>query len=140
MQVTDVTWLEQAPAVKDFVALRALIGWGQLPIEMAQASLDNSLYQVSAYAGDKLVAMGRVVGDGYMYFYVQDVIVHPTGQGLGLGAKVMDYIESYLKSACLKGATVGVFAAKGKEGFYKKYDYLERTGEPLGKGMCRFVG
>lgn len=139
MQTSDIEFIERAPKARDFVALRELIGWGGMPIEMAQSSIDNSLYIVSAYQGNQLVATGRVVGDGYMYFYIQDVIVHPESQGLGLGAKIMEYIESYLSKACNKGATVGLFAAKGKEGFYLKFNYIERSGEPLGKGMCRFV-
>lgn len=139
MQLADIRFIEQAPKASDFVALRALIGWGTTPVELAQSSIDSSLYTVSAYHGEQLVATGRVVGDGYMYFYIQDVIVHPDSQGLGLGAKIMEYIESYLSKVCNKGATVGLFAAKGKEGFYQKFDYIERSGEPLGKGMCRFV-
>lgn len=139
MQIEEIEFIERAPNANDFVSLRALIGWGKLELDMAQASLDNSLFHVSAFYKDQLVATGRVVGDGYMYFYIQDVIVHPASQGLGLGAKVMEYIEAYLKKACAKGATVGLFAAKGKEGFYQKFNYLERSGEPLGKGMCRFV-
>lgn len=137
--LSDVVFVEQAPTAEDFVALRELIGWGSLAVETAQKSLANSLFHVSAYRDEQLVAAGRVVGDGHMYFYIQDVIVHPASQGLGLGAKVMTHIESYLQSACTKGATVGLFAAKGKEGFYKKYNYIVRTGEPLGMGMCRFV-
>lgn len=139
MKLADIEFIEQAPKASDFVALRELIGWGTMPVEMAQSSIDSSLYTVSAYQDKQLVATGRVVGDGYMYFYIQDVIVHPQSQGLGLGAKVMEYIESYLAKVCNKGATVGLFAAKGKEGFYQRFNYVERTGEPLGKGMCKFV-
>lgn len=139
MQPTEIRFIEQAPTADEFVTLRELIGWGAMPRETAQLSLDNSLFIVSAYHYDQLVATGRVVGDGFMYFYIQDVIVHPASQGLGLGAKIMGYIELYLNKACKKGATVGLFAAKGKEGFYQKFNYVERSGEPLGKGMCRFV-
>lgn len=139
MQSTEVKFFEQAPNADDFVALRELIGWGRVPIETAQLSLEHSLYAVSAYYDQKLVATGRVVGDGFMYFYIQDVIVHPASQGLGLGTQIMEYIESYLNKTCSRGATVGLLAAKGKESFYKQFNYVERSGEQLGKGMCRFV-
>ena len=83
--------------------------------------------------------MGRVVGDGAMYFYIQDVIVTPTHQGQGLGHQIMLNIEEYLQSAAAQGATVGLLAAKGKEPFYQRYGYVSRPNTLLGNGMCKFV-
>lgn len=83
--------------------------------------------------------MGRVVGDGYMYFYVQDVVVSPEYQGQGIGLMLVDKIEGYLTSAASKGATIGLLSAKGKEGFYRQYGYIDRPSESLGMGMCKFI-
>jgi hypothetical protein len=46
--------------------------------------------------------------------------------------------QQLLSKNCTSGATIGLFAARGKEGFYKKFDFVERTGENLGLGMCKF--
>ena len=51
----------------------------------------------------------------------------------------MNEIELYLAKTTSTGSTVGLLAAKGKESFYLKYGYLERTGNPLGNGMCKFI-
>jgi ribosomal protein S18 acetylase RimI-like enzyme len=83
--------------------------------------------------------MGRIVGDGAMYFYIQDVIVDPSYQGTGVGSILMDQIENYLSVAAQKGSTVGLLAAKGKEDFYIRYDYMLRPSNTLGSGMCKFV-
>jgi GNAT superfamily N-acetyltransferase len=83
--------------------------------------------------------MGRIVGDGAMYFYIQDVIVDPSYQGTGVGSILMDHIEHYLSIAAQKGSTVGLLAAKGKEDFYIRYDYMLRPSNTLGSGMCKFV-
>ncbi len=129
----------EAPSAEEFAGLRKDIGWGETDLLMAQASLDNSLFHVTIRDTDALAGMGRVVGDGVMYFYIQDVVVAPEFQGQGLGHALMEAIEAYLISAVRTGSTVGLFAAKGKEGFYARYGYLARSGDPLGKGMCRFV-
>lgn len=127
------------PNVNEFVALRKSIGWGDTCHDMARDSLNNSLFHVTIRDGNELVAMGRIVGDGAMFFYVQDVVVAPGYQGHGLGKLVMEHIESYLATVVRKGATVGLLASKGKEGFYQRFGYCARNGENLGLGMCKFV-
>jgi hypothetical protein len=38
-----------------------------------------------------------------------------------------------------QGASIGLLAAKGKEAFYARYNYIERPNVSLGHGMCKFV-
>ncbi|WDE08138.1 GNAT family N-acetyltransferase [Thalassomonas viridans] len=106
---------------------------------MAKTSLANSLFHVVLRQQDKLIAMGRVVGDGAMFFYIQDVIVDPGYQRQGLGHIIMENIEAYLQKSVKKGSTIGLLAAKGKEAFYRRYGYQDRSGEVLGLGMCKFI-
>ncbi|MBO1255681.1 GNAT family N-acetyltransferase [Alteromonas sp. 5E99-2] len=127
------------PNIEDFMLIRKSIGWRNCDRKTTTRSVQNSLFWVSYYDGKRLIATGRVIGDGAMYFYIQDVIVLPEYQGRGIGAKIMQYIESYLEKNALPNATVGLLAAKGKEGFYKKFNYLCRDGETLGYGFCKFV-
>lgn len=135
----------KAPSTEDFIAMREKVGWGGLGFTAAEQSLRNTLFHVTIYdhaehlASPKLVAMGRVIGDGAMYFYIQDVVVLPEYQGFGLGDKTMQAIESYLENTVTTGATIGLLAAKGKEAFYERYGYQQRNGENLGLGMCKFV-
>jgi GNAT superfamily N-acetyltransferase len=131
--------LHESPDVSEFIRIRKAVGWDDTDIELVKQSLKNSLFNVSIHAGERLIGVGRVVGDGYMYFYVQDVVVEPSYQQLGIGALLMKEIELYLSINAKAGSTIGLFAAKGKERFYLKYGYQERSGDPLGKGMCKFV-
>ncbi len=128
-----------SPTPAEFAQLRAKIGWGEIDLTLAQTSLDNSLFHVVIREHTKLIAMGRIVGDGAMYFYIQDVIVDPQYQGLGLGTAIMEKIEAYLSVKATSGATIGLLAAKGKEPFYQRFNYIERPSESLGNGMCKFV-
>ncbi|WP_342751407.1 GNAT family N-acetyltransferase [Bowmanella denitrificans] len=137
MQPLDIS--ATPPTVAEFLHLRQLIGWDSLPEQVVTASLAASLFHCTVRQDGQLLGMARVVGDGYMYFYIQDVVVDPSYQGQGIGALLMDKVEAYLRDAAGPGATVGLLAARGKEGFYQRYGYLERNGEALGLGMCRFV-
>jgi len=80
-----------------------------------------------------------VIGDGAMYFYIQDVIIHPEHQNKGLGSKIMNTLIAHLESCCAPGATIGLLAAHGKESFYLKFGFKPRDGQSLGLGMCRFI-
>ena len=111
----------EAPTAEEFVELRKNIGWGETDIKLVQNSLNSSLFHVIIRDKNKLIGMGRIVGDGYMYFYVQDVVVAPDYQNLGLGGLLMSEIESFLVEHAQKGATIGLLAAGGKEGFYRKW-------------------
>ncbi|AWL12535.1 Acetyltransferase NSI [Saliniradius amylolyticus] len=139
MKPTNYVIIDVAPTAKEFIALRCEVDWDRIDLDVAHRSLDNSLFQVSVRDNKKLIGMARVVGDGFMYFYIQDVVVTPEYQGQGIGRMLMNRVERYLSKACQVGSTVGLLAAQGKEAFYRSYGYIERDGTHLGKGMCRFV-
>jgi ribosomal protein S18 acetylase RimI-like enzyme len=129
----------ERPTTIAFIGLRSAIGWGETDAAMVEASLANSLFHVTIYQENKLIGMGRVVGDGAMYFYVQDVVVDPHYQGQGIGNSLMHEIEGYLSKTAKPGSTIGLLAAKGKEGFYQNFGYQQRPNETLGNGMCKFI-
>lgn len=130
---------QEAPSAKKFSELRIKAGWGYIDLEMAQHSLDNSLFHVIACIDNKIIGMARVVGDGIMYFYIQDLVVEPKFQQMGIGKALMKEIETYLSKIAKKGATIALLSAQGKETFYAGFGYIERSGEPLGKAMCKFI-
>jgi ribosomal protein S18 acetylase RimI-like enzyme len=129
----------ESPSIEEFLNLRDKIGWGELDFNLAKTSLNNSLFHVIVRDKSQLIGMGRIVGDGAMYFYIQDVIVDPSYQNSGVGSALMEHIENFLSVAAIKGSTIGLLAAKGKEDFYTRYGYMLRPSNSLGNGMCRFV-
>ncbi|AUJ71625.1 MULTISPECIES: GNAT family N-acetyltransferase [Pseudoalteromonas] len=137
--ILDVKIQHNAPKVKEFIDLRCIVGWEKQDTKTASKALANTLFHVVARLDSKLIGMGRVIGDGAMFYYIQDVIVDPKYQSMGVGNLLMEKIEVYLSENANAGATVGLFSANGKETFYKKYGYLERDGSQLGFGMCKFL-
>lgn len=129
----------ESPTVAEFLTLRSRVEWGDLEANLAEKSLNNSLFHVIVRHENQLVGMGRVVGDGAMYFYIQDVVVDPSYQKMGIGAALMDKIEGYLSDVTSQGSTIGLLAAQGKEAFYSRYGYTLRPNNTLGHGMCKFI-
>ena len=78
---------------------------------------------------------GFVVGDGGLYFYVQDIIVVPGYQGLGIGRRIMKEVMDFLEAEARPGAFLGLMAARGKGGFYNRYGFEQR--HPESPGMFR---
>jgi ribosomal protein S18 acetylase RimI-like enzyme len=129
----------QSPTVPEYLAMRCKVDLGEVDPALAQQALEASLFHVTIRDQGKLIAMARVVGDGALYFYIQDVAVGPDYQNQGLGDALMLKLEAFLSGVTQKGATIGLLAAKNKESFYARYGYLDRSGEPLGRGMSKFV-
>lgn len=92
-----VTLKENTLNLETYLMLRKAVGWKKLSEEQAKRALKNSLYNVVAYCEEKPVAMGRVVGDGSVICYVQDLIVLPEYQKMKIGSMIMENITGYVK-------------------------------------------
>lgn len=134
-----ISYYDSPPAVQEYNHLRCQVGWGEYADERAVAyGLKHSLFHVTVRDGDELIGMGRVIGDGAITFYIQDVIVDEDHRGQGIGKAIMEHIMAYISREATEGAVVGLFAAKGKEAFYERFEFIPRPNEALGKGMMRF--
>jgi ribosomal protein S18 acetylase RimI-like enzyme len=68
-------------------------------------------------------------------FYIQDIIVRPEYQGLGLGTTIMQSVMAFIEKHAVPGTFIGLMSAKGKEGFYHRLGFTERPSEDVGAGM-----
>jgi GNAT superfamily N-acetyltransferase len=125
-------YLEQAPPPEGYANLRAAVGWDALAPEAVETGLRNALYSVAVYDGDQLIGCGRVVGDGGLYFYLQDIIVLPEYQGRGVGHGIMKRVMGYLEENARKNAFVGLMAAVGVKDFYHRYGFRRRPDDRPG--------
>lgn len=134
----DIRYVEGLPEASKWLNLRKLVGFNAYnrPLDIAQRGLDNSLYGVSVYDGDKLIGMARVIGDGYTCFYVQDVLVNPEYQGLGIGKSIMKKIIKFLDNVD-QDAIVALMSSKGREGFYEQFGFIRRPNDNYGCGMIK---
>ncbi|MCE5260013.1 MAG: GNAT family N-acetyltransferase [Chloroflexi bacterium] len=131
----ECTICDKLPSPADYNCLRAAVGWRTFSEAAVKRFLPNSLYSVCSYAGDRLVAMARVVGDGGLVFYIQDVIVLPARQEQGIGRALMERVMAWIMVQAQPGAVIGLMAAVGREGFYERYGFIRRPNEQQGCGM-----
>ena len=110
---------------KDFIRLRIEVGLVEVPVEHARKALQNGIINVSAIYNGELIGMGRLIGDGAMYWYLQEIIVLPQFQGKGVGTMIVNHLIDYAKANSISGefTTIGGVSAKGKEPFYEKMGF-----------------
>lgn len=136
--MVEIELVERVPTAEEYNRLRKLVGWGTYHDDVIKSSLPRSLYGVCACQGDKLIGMARIIGDGGLVFYIQDVIVSPGQQRRGVGTLLMDRVMAYIRANASHNTYIGLMSAKGKEPFYEKYGFINRPTEMLGSGMTIF--
>ncbi|MGC9459469.1 GNAT family N-acetyltransferase [Vibrio genomosp. F10] len=113
------------PTVNQYNLLRQSVGWESIEKYRANLALKNSLLSICALYEDELIGIGRVVGDGALYFYVQDIIVSPKYQNQGVGKQIMENIMSNINKLAKQksGAFIGLMCGKDVAPFYAKFDF-----------------
>lgn len=99
--------------------------------------MEHTLFRVSIYDGDKIVAMARMIGDMGLDYYIKDVIVRPQYQGKGIGRLLIDELLKFIKKNGVKdtGIFVELCAMPDKIPFYEKFGFEANEAQRL-KMMC----
>ena len=87
-----------------------------------------------------IIAMGRLVGDGF-YYLIVDVVVRPEYQGHGIGSSIIDKLLAYVEAETPEGgcSSVQLIAEKGKEDFYLKKGFKLIPHDYCGSGMRKVI-
>ncbi|MBN8569043.1 MAG: GNAT family N-acetyltransferase [Ignavibacteria bacterium] len=99
-------------------------GWGAYThdsVNLAEA-VKNSYYVLTAWDGDHLIGMMRVVGDGVTISYIQDILVKKKYKRRKIGTKLLtktlEHFKNVRQTVLLtdnKEETVGFYKAMGFE-------------------------
>lgn len=137
----DITAETNTLTAGEFIDLFRSVSWSAPCEEQAAAALQNSLVVFTIRIGGKAAAMARIVGDGAMTFFIKDVVVSPEFQGKGLGKRLMAAVEDYITRQLAPGWTAWaeLMSAAGKEEFYRKCGFTDRSGGVLGAGMMKKI-
>lgn len=128
--------------VDEYLSIRSKVGWRELSVEQAKKAIDNSLIIVKAVDDEgTVIGMGRIVGDGAVICYIQDLIVVPEAQGKGVGSMIVDRLTKFADDLRLDGTLMMfcLMCAKGREPFYQKHGFITRPNEQLGPGMIQYL-
>jgi ribosomal protein S18 acetylase RimI-like enzyme len=112
------------------------IGWNPRGEKRWAEVLSKSYFMYTAWNGQTLVGMGRIMEDGVMCMFY-DIGVHPKYQHQGIGSKILQTLIDAVKNK--KYASIGLFAWSENpisKPFYRKFGFVEKkTGMELDKYM-----
>ena len=113
------------------------MGQTEDPIEQLEKSLNNTMFNVVSVKDNEIIGMGRLIGDGAIYWYINDVYILTEYQRLGIGAQIVKRLLQYVKENSISGTSVSIclMCAQGKEKFYENLGFRIRPHEYEGAGM-----
>ena len=125
------------PPVEDYLRLREVAGLTPRDRASAEAGLPNSSVAVVVTEGQATVGMGRVIGDGALFFQVVDIAVEPRLHGQGLGKAIMAALMERLAGIVPGRAYVSLIADGEAHRLYAQYGF-EEVG-PASRGMAMWL-
>ena len=82
-------------SAEEFVLLWETV-WGQAPsLEQTRLAMEHTLFRVSIFDYDTIIAMARMIGDMGLDYYIKDVIVRPEYQGKGVGRMLINELLKF---------------------------------------------
>jgi len=126
---------ERLPSVEDYKRIRVAAGLSYKDTGAAEIGLANTVFGVCMESEGRVVGIGRIVGDGALFFEIVDIAVMPEHQGKGPGAKIMDALMSHLRKNAAPRAFVNLISDPGVSGFYERYGFEVRTPESPGMSL-----
>jgi GNAT superfamily N-acetyltransferase/uncharacterized glyoxalase superfamily protein PhnB len=132
----NISILERAPSVEEYRNLAAAVGWSPSPNnEVIKTILDASIFAVVAQHGEtgNVIGCALLLGDHATFYYVKDVMVHPTWQRKRIGTALMQALTDWLEKNAADNALVGLITGEGLEPFYQQFGFAQ------GFSMLRYI-
>ena len=112
-------------SAEEFILLWETV-WGQGPtLEQTKLAMEHTLFRVSVFDDDRIIAMARMIGDLGLNYYIKDVVVIPAYQGRGIGRLLINELLKYVNDNGIRGT--GIFvelcAMPDKMLFYEKLGF-----------------
>ena len=133
----NIIYKENLLTAENYRTFQKEMKWEQIEYEQIDKSLKNDLYDVVAIHEDRIIGMGRLIGDGAMFWYVQDIFILTEYQRKGVGSKIVNRLIEYAKENSLSKTEISLclMSASGKEEFYEKLGFKRRPYGHEGAGM-----
>ena len=132
---------EDKITAEEFLALRAHVGWVELPLEEARVCVEKVYFIICARDGEKAIGVARLMWDGGYMAFLSDVIVDENYRGLGIGRKLVESCIEKLQSDLKPGFKVKMTlnSAPGKEPFYEKFGFEVRPNDHAGCSLDKWI-
>lgn len=117
---------ERAPTVAEYNRVRRAAGLSVKDETATERGLAGTLYAVCVLLCKEIIGIGRVIGDGGLFYDIVDVAVVAEHQKKGVGKMIMDALMSYVDAHAPPTSLICLMANKGIAPFYKRYGFTER--------------
>ena len=120
-------------SAEEFIELWETV-WGPGPSpEQTRLAMEHTLFRVSVFDGEQIVAMARMIGDMGLDYYIKDVIVRPEYQGKGIGRMLITELLKFIEENGVSGTEIFVelCAMPDKISFYEKFGFDSNEAQRL---------
>lgn len=126
------------PSEEQLLGLYEAVGWSAYTTDAAllRRAVSGSFHVVTAWAGEQLMGLARVISDGATIAYLQDVLVHPHHHRQGLGRALVDRAFSPVRT--VRQHVLLTDAEAGQRAFYEALGFTE-VRDTAGEGLRSFV-
>jgi len=102
-------------------------GWGAYTRDMDQLkrALENSFYVRSAWIGEELIGLIRIVSDGESIMYIQDILILNAYHRKGIGTELMKYVLD--KFMYIRQKTLLTGQTEKQKNFYESLGFEATT-------------
>ena len=107
---------------EDIAILRSLVGWNRMKKEYENPLMD-SYYHIAVYSDNCLIGYIDSVSNKVTDAYMQDLMVHPDYQHMGIATNLMNRMIEYLKGNMI--FMISVIYDKKLKPFYDKFGFNE---------------
>ena len=105
---------------EDIANLRSLVGWNRMKKEYENLLMD-SYYHIAVYSDNCLIGYIDSVSNKVTDAYIQDLMVHPDYQHMGIATNLMNRMIEYLKGNMI--FMISVIYDKKLKPFYDKFGF-----------------
>lgn len=118
----------------EFIELWQSVHWSEPPsFKQTELAMRHSIFRLSVFDGEKIIAMARMIGDFGLCYYVKDVVVRPEYQRRGIGKMLVREMLDFVKAHGENGTEIFVelCAMPDKIPFYEKFGFAANEAQRL---------
>ncbi|NLE98639.1 MAG: GNAT family N-acetyltransferase [Propionibacterium sp.] len=126
------------PSAEELAELYDAVGWTAYTQDMDALlqGIRNSLHVVAARREGRLLGLARIVGDGFTICYLQDVLVHPDAQGIGVGRALVT--AAFAPFSHVRQHVLITDEEAGQKAFYESLGFTQLGTDIPGRAFVRF--
>jgi catechol 2,3-dioxygenase-like lactoylglutathione lyase family enzyme/GNAT superfamily N-acetyltransferase len=120
----NIKIVHRIPSSAEYQNLIVAVGWNT-PIGFTESILSAPVFAVVAEDSNtgQAVGCGLILGDRASFYYIKDLMVHPSSQGQCIGTEMMKELVGWLERHAPAHSMAGLFTGENLGPFYNHFDF-----------------